>query len=570
MRGLLGRFLLLLTLVTAAQADTTFVAAGAVSGIWEAIDSPFIVQGHINVSAGSSLRIGPGVRVYFTGPYHLAVDSLAEFNALGAQGDSVVFTTDTLQNPQGWSGLQIRRAVDTVSIRFSVVEFVRPFAEDYGSQAEAGCLRIQHSTFRYNQSNALDVINSDLWLSDCVLIHNRGNAAGGGFISGCRAKIERCVFSDNTGAVGALDIVTYGPTRDTVFVSDCLFRDNYTRDIEPWGGGAVQVDLTPAVFRRCTFTDNLSTGAGGAVKQLNSGWLWMDSCLFSGNSALSGGALMANWDFDLTHCVFDHNQAVYGGALALYASPQGNRRLENCTLIGNAATSQGSAIYVHAYAHAAPSILNCILAQSSGSNAVVTYPADSVALDFRYNLCFANTNGDFLTADPNLGSISTVNANGDSCDTYNNLFRDPRLVDPATGECHLQALSPCIDAGSPTAPLDPDNTVADIGAYYFHQTPNGNRLTRASTPPREFSLSAAYPNPFNATTVLAYDVPRAARVTLTLYNLLGEQVATLVDAPTQPGRYHATWNAAAVASGPYLAVLQSGETRLTQKLLLLK
>jgi hypothetical protein len=50
-----------------------------------------------------------------------------------------------------------------------------------------------------------------------------------------------------------------------------------------------------------------------------------------------------------------------------------------------------------------------------------------------------------------------------------NIDEDPLFVDPGNGNYHLQSNSPCIDAGDPASPLDPDSTVADMGAYYFHQ-----------------------------------------------------------------------------------------------------
>jgi len=70
-----------------------------------------------------------------------------------------------------------------------------------------------------------------------------------------------------------------------------------------------------------------------------------------------------------------------------------------------------------------------------------------------------------------IGVITTVNANEDSCDVYYNLFMDPLFVDPVDFDFHLTENSPCIDAGNPD-PIyyDPDGTVADIGAFYFNQS----------------------------------------------------------------------------------------------------
>jgi hypothetical protein len=48
-----------------------------------------------------------------------------------------------------------------------------------------------------------------------------------------------------------------------------------------------------------------------------------------------------------------------------------------------------------------------------------------------------------------------------------NINSDPLFVNPAIGDYHLQPTSPCINAGDPLSPLDPDGTIADMGAFYF-------------------------------------------------------------------------------------------------------
>ncbi len=73
-----------------------------------------------------------------------------------------------------------------------------------------------------------------------------------------------------------------------------------------------------------------------------------------------------------------------------------------------------------------------------------------------------------------------MNANGDSCDVFNNIYDNPLMVNPSAGNYHLQEGSPCIDAGDPASPLDPDGTVADIGAIHFPQA--GPPLVLTLTP----------------------------------------------------------------------------------------
>lgn len=87
--------------------------------------------------------------------------------------------------------------------------------------------------------------------------------------------------------------------------------------------------------------------------------------------------------------------------------------------------------------------------------------------------------------------------------------------------------------------------------------------------PRDMTMSA-YPNPFNGETTIAFDVPRTGRVSVTLYNLLGEEVATLVREPLPAGSYTRVWNAAAQPSGMYFAVLRAGDRNVTRKLMYIK
>jgi hypothetical protein len=89
-------------------------------------------------------------------------------------------------------------------------------------------------------------------------------------------------------------------------------------------------------------------------------------------------------------------------------------------------------------------------------------------------------------------------------------------------------------------------------------------------PPETWTLEQNYPNPFNATTTLRYAVPAAGWVKLSVYNILGQKVATLVDG-MQPVGYHAvTWNGTNVASGVYIYRLEAQGHTLTHKMLLLK
>ncbi|OGG47088.1 MAG: hypothetical protein A3F84_14020 [Candidatus Handelsmanbacteria bacterium RIFCSPLOWO2_12_FULL_64_10] len=93
--------------------------------------------------------------------------------------------------------------------------------------------------------------------------------------------------------------------------------------------------------------------------------------------------------------------------------------------------------------------------------------------------------------------------------------------------------------------------------------------------PSDFALSHNYPNPFNPATTIRYAIPQAERVTLRVYNLLGQQVASLVDARQEAGFYAIQWDGKdaqgrRAASGVYFYRMQAGKFVRTEKMLLLK
>jgi hypothetical protein len=93
--------------------------------------------------------------------------------------------------------------------------------------------------------------------------------------------------------------------------------------------------------------------------------------------------------------------------------------------------------------------------------------------------------------------------------------------------------------------------------------------------PHGFELAQNYPNPFNPTTHIAFSLPVAAKVTLKVYNLLGQEVATLVDEKLDAGNHLRIWNGIdrrnhPVASGVYFYRLVAGHLQETNKLVLLQ
>ncbi len=91
-----------------------------------------------------------------------------------------------------------------------------------------------------------------------------------------------------------------------------------------------------------------------------------------------------------------------------------------------------------------------------------------------------------------------------------------------------------------------------------------------SESPSRFALSQNYPNPFNPSTMISYQLPMNSYVTLKVYDVLGREVATLVNGKQSAGYYKTAFNAERLPSGVYFYRLQAGDYSKTMKLLLLK
>jgi hypothetical protein len=119
------------------------------------------------------------------------------------------------------------------------------------------------------------------------------------------------------------------------------------------------------------------------------------------------------------------------------------------------------------------------------------------------------------------------------------------------------------------ADVSRDYIVRAVGRYQPDYSGYGNLL------PKETELFNNYPNPFNPTTAIEYDIPQVTRVTLDVFNILGQNIATLVNETQSAGRYQAVWNGTdangqPVASGTYFYRLRTDTFVSTKKMVLLK
>ncbi len=108
--------------------------------------------------------------------------------------------------------------------------------------------------------------------------------------------------------------------------------------------------------------------------------------------------------------------------------------------------------------------------------------------------------------------------------------------------------------------IDYDGTTENVGAVeiIINNTPN------------EYSLLQNFPNPFNPSTIISFTVPERIKVVLKVYDVLGKEVAELINDIKSPGRYEVEFNASALSSGTYYYKLTAGDFVDVKKMILLK
>ncbi|GJQ61597.1 MAG: hypothetical protein SCALA702_06500 [Melioribacteraceae bacterium] len=157
------------------------------------------------------------------------------------------------------------------------------------------------------------------------------------------------------------------------------------------------------------------------------------------------------------------------------------------------------------------------------------------------------------------------------------VFLTPSRYDPNFPRFHGQLLND-LPAGELILPQEGDTNmvltsrpVTDDDKFTFTASSgNMTNISESGILPEEFSLSQNFPNPFNPSTNIYYNLPEAGHVKLFVYNILGERVAELVNKEMNKGNYKVEFNALRFASGVYIYTLEHKNKILSRKMMLVK
>lgn len=315
-------------------------------------------------------------------------------------------------------------------------------------------------------------------VEECVITgHDPGSQAlrGGGLRAtigaGKTLTIRDCLFEGNTDGFGAGFFVQGA---GHVLIEDAVCRMNHCTII---GAGAL-VETDTAVLRRCRFENNYSEfsaaglSIGKTVNPLASGPRTqglVEECDFIGNNASYCGPAFLDHVAEVLwrRCRFEGNSA--GGTGGVGCGERNVSVFEQCVFVGNSAPGNAPSLYADAINGATLVFDRCTVADNT--------PAQLISLQPNTNVTFVSSilhAADDVHLGTTPGAIGTLeirysNVRGGAVGP-GNIDADPAFVDSASGNYHLAFASPCVDAGDPASPLDPDGTTADQGAFPVDQT----------------------------------------------------------------------------------------------------
>ncbi len=150
-------------------------------------------------------------------------------------------------------------------------------------------------------------------------------------------------------------------------------------------------------------------------------------------------------------------------------------------------------------------------------------------------------------------------------------YTDPELLTAAMGGYPLGDLNWFPEKYEQWKANQRDNEWQTINNWLTYGSPEPSVVKELpGSLPTEYSLKQNYPNPFNPITNIEYSIPKSGYVTLKVYNLLGQLVATIFEGNQNPGNYVATFDAFNLSSGVYMYRLESNNVSITKKLILMK
>jgi hypothetical protein len=371
--------------------------------------------------------------------------------------------------------------------------------------------------------------------------------------NGAYNVIEHCAFYENRDT--GLQLSNGAANNEII---NC---DSYNNADPAHGnadGFAPKLDIgTGNYFYGCRAWNNSDDGFDGYLRPADNVSTVMENCWIFSNGYLANGTASSG----------------NGSGFKMGGGDDGNADSlrHNVTLINCLAFDNRAAGFHQNNNRGSMTLLNCT-GYRNGTNFSIPGPLKSGSVA-------TITNGLVLGSAGSLAAhvVQTTNSwmpqftvtSGDFLSIDTTGMRGPRKPDgslPDVTFMHLAEGSPLINAGTDVG-LPFNGSAPDLGCF------ESDFPVSVSAPvslPHTFTLRQNYPNPFNPTTQIAFALFESAPTMLTIYDLLGREVATLVNREMSPGWYEFTWDGSGAASGTYVYRLVSGTNVQFHTMTLLK
>jgi len=535
------------------------LAAGTISGqltvdTLKVADSPISVIGNISVPSWHTLTIEPGVILKFDAGLSFTIDGT--LNAVGTEADSIFFHSNAATPQSGdWSGL-IFNTASAGSLHYCSIKYA-----SVGLTENNATFEIKSSTFSKN-TNGIDCRNGSAPVIQLNTFTANENTAIR--CTDSSPSILQNKFLNNVSVSSTILCQNSSPT-----ISQNLISRNLNEGISCVNGSK------PNIWQNTFYDNNL----GIAVND-SSGPIIKNNIII-GNKQFGVAVI----DTSATE-VIEYND-VWGNEISEFVGTD--------VSVGNLTTSNsnGHASDVHNNIRLNPVFVDtaagnfhllvaspCIDAGDAANPAGITFWGNAPDLGaYEYDGALPVELVSFRIVDRKL--IWTT-----ATETNNFGFEVQRRSET---EQHFQRVAFIPGAGTTLVPQHYEYDESDIFGVYFYRLKQidtdgtfsfSDILKAAFSEVNSFELYTNYPNPFNPSTTISFHVPfnrnrEPVSLILSIFNIRGEQIVTLLDDKKVPGEYKLNWRGVdnlgnPVASGVYFYRLKMGDNVLSKRMLLLK
>jgi hypothetical protein len=452
---------------------------------------------------------------------------------------------------------------------------------------------------------------------------------GGGISQGPPGNVHWTIIEYNFICYNSVTGIDFGGGGGICIVGNTRISDNIiefnsiqTNSDAAWGGGIycfnmdVFLNLTRRILRNtirynkafAPTSSQYEGGVGGGLAIIRRSAEIKDNIITyneikGSNTTKSYGAGLFLHDQDTTS-VFSNNLISYNSCVNIttcrgagisiwsYNFPC-NPRLMNNIISHNSGGTYGGGLYIGGWQPNFPLIENNTIAYNPARIAGGAVFSEGAFAQIKNSILWGNTSSNntqiHLLSDTIYVAYSDIEGGWPG---EGNIDANPMFLNPESLWFCLDDQSPCIDAGDP-ANLDPEDpfnpgyalwpaqgtTLTDMGAFggsyacVWNPAITGleKKKSEFNLIAERFQLSQNYPNPFNPTTTISFSLPKTSHIILKIFNILGEEVATLVSQRLPAGNYEYQWSRpAGIASGVYLYRIQAENYGEVKKMLFIK